>query len=250
MKIRLKNVSKSYAQNSILENVNLEFKQGDFTTLLGASGCGKSTLLNIVSGFEDFKGEIDIDEKTYQKLLPITNKRIKIFQNYALLEYKSVLDNVLFALKCKKIPKHEALEKARYYLNLVGLSERENHFINELSGGQQQRVALARALSVEPKMLLLDEPFSALDSFTRKKLQNELLNLAHKLKMSAIFVTHDLEEAVFLGSRIIVLKEKGKIIGDLKGLKDKSNRGSLEFNALKNEIENLLKGKTTEDYYI
>ncbi|KAA6225633.1 ABC transporter ATP-binding protein [Campylobacter sp. LR185c] len=246
----LKNVSKTYSNNIILSNLNLSFKDGDFTTLLGASGCGKSTLLNIISGFESFGGEILINEKAYKNSLTIDNTRIKIFQDYALLEYKSVLGNVLFALTCKKIPKNKALERAKYYLNLVGLYEKRDSFINELSGGQKQRVALARALSVEPKMLLLDEPFSALDNFTRKKLQNELLSIVSKLKMSAIFVTHDLEEAVFLGNRIIILKERGEIVGDLKGLKNITSRQSLEFNALKNEIESLLKGKSKDEYYI
>lgn len=249
--VKLKNISKFYHKHCVIKDLSLELKKHEFTTLLGASGCGKSTLLNIISGFESFnKGELIIGKDSFKHQASISSKRIKIFQDYALLDYKSVLDNVAFALECKGYDKARRIQKALEFIELVGLSKHKNHFITQLSGGQKQRVALARALCVEPELLLLDEPFSALDNFLRAKLQKELLNLMKKLNSTALFVTHDIEEAIILSDRIIVMKEGGEIIADLRGFKCKNDTQSLEFYELKNKIINLLSGKFSEDSYL
>ncbi|NDJ26422.1 nitrate ABC transporter ATP-binding protein [Campylobacter sp. MIT 12-8780] len=251
MKIKLENISKFYGKNPILKDFNLELKNGEFVCILGKSGCGKSTLLDILSGFTCFDGgKALLENKVYEKSLPISKKRIKIFQDYALLEYKSVLENVKFALKAQNFNKKELEKRALQFISLVGLSEKKDEFVSKLSGGQKQRVALARALTCEPEILLLDEPFSALDNFTRKYLQKELLKLAKQSSSTMILVTHDIEEALFLGDRIIVLEKMGKILGDLKGIKNEQEKEGLSFYTLKNRIENLLLGKVSEDDYI
>ena len=237
--ITLKNICKSYADYFALQNVNLNVKKGEFIVLLGASGCGKTTLLNIIGGFETFdSGEVIINNQhfTHQSK---PKDCVKIFQDYALLPWLSVLDNVAFSLQAKKIK--NAKEVALEYLKLVHLEAFASRFPSQLSGGQRQRVALARALCVQPKILLLDEPFSALDNFTRNALQNELLNIKKNLQTPMIFVTHDIDEAIYLGDRVIILKPNpGEIVADIKIWVDKSDRNSLGFLELKKEIAQYL----------
>lgn len=219
--ISVVNCSKSYKDFVVLDNVSLEVQKGEFVVLLGHSGCGKSSLLNIISGFVAFdSGDVKINNVS-RKNKP-SKDCIKIFQDYALLPWKSVLDNVLFALECKKVRKREAVGIAIRLLELVGLLDVKDRFIKSLSGGQKQRVALARALCVEPEILLLDEPFSALDYFTRKNLQAELLKITRMLNTTSILVTHDIDEAIFLGSRILVMKPNpGRIVADIRNEESK-----------------------------
>lgn len=241
--IEINNCSKIYGTQKVLDGVNLDIKEGEFITLLGASGCGKSTLLNIIGGFEGFDGgEVRVQGKSFTRQCD-NNLCVKVFQDYALLEWKSALDNVAFALKAAKgLDSKAARLKSREYLELTHLLGFENRYPRELSGGQKQRVSLARALSVQPKILLLDEPFSALDNFTRNSLQEELLKISQSLRATFVFVTHDIEEAIFLGSRVIILSPVRKnIIADLPINIDKSERNSLEFLNLKYEIAWLLK---------
>ncbi|RDU55488.1 nitrate ABC transporter ATP-binding protein [Helicobacter sp. MIT 00-7814] len=240
--IQINDCSKSFGAQKVLDSINLDIQKGEFITLLGASGCGKSTLLNLIGGFERFdSGEIIIENTRYTK--QCTPKScIKIFQDYALLEWKSALENVMFALQAQGVEKKLAKKRAQEYLELTHLQGFENRYPRELSGGQKQRVALARALSVQPKILLLDEPFSALDNFTRNSLQEELLKISKDLGTTFIFVTHDIEEAIFLGSRVIVLSPVRKsVIADIEVNINKTERNSLEFLNLKREIAWLLK---------
>lgn len=240
--IQINNCSKSYGAQKVLDSINLGIQKGEFITLLGASGCGKSTLLNLIGGFENFDyGEIVIDGEKFDKCCK-TKDCVKIFQEYALIEWKSALENVMFALLAKGLDKKTAKSKAQEYLKLTHLYGFENRYPRHLSGGQKQRVSLARALSVQPKILLLDEPFSALDNFTRNSLQEELLKIATKLGATFVFVTHDIEEAIYLGSRVIILSPIHKnIIADIAINIDKNDRNSLEFLNLKREIAYLLK---------
>ena len=248
--ISLKNVSKNYGDYMALCDVNLSFNKGELVTLLGASGCGKTTLLNLIGGFETFNsGEIRIENETFIKQAR-PNACVKIFQDYALLPWLNVLENVKFALEAQGIKEREKV--AREYLKSVHLESFEERFPAQLSGGQRQRVALARALCVQPKILLLDEPFSALDNFTRSALQNELLEIKQNLKTTMIFVTHDIDEALYLGDRVIILKPNpGEIVGDIKVKINKSDRNSLEFLRLKREIADYLETyRFIQDYSI
>ncbi|MDE7063604.1 MAG: ABC transporter ATP-binding protein [Lachnospiraceae bacterium] len=196
-----------------LEDVSLSIEKGEFICLIGPSGCGKTTLLNAIAGFEKISsGSITIDGK------PVTKPRIEyitIFQNYGLLPWRTVQKNVEFGMEKRRIPKEDRSEAARRYIKQVGLEGFEDRYPHQLSGGQQQRVAIARALAVEPDILFMDEPFGALDAITRMKLQDDVMELSKTEKKTIIFVTHDIEEAVFLADRIIIL---GADPGHIKGI--------------------------------
>lgn len=251
-KIEIKNLSKIYKDSIVLDSISLDIKKGDFVTLLGPSGCGKTTLLNILGGFLDFNsGEIKLDSKIYTKSLPLSNDRIKVFQNYILLPWKDALSQVLFALESikenrkvnKKILKNRAIES----LNLVGLQNHLHKYPHELSGGQQSRVSIARALAVKPQILLMDEPFGALDNFTRINLQNELKNIVKNLQTTCIFVTHDIEEALFLGNKVVVMGANGgKILNCIEN-KIPKDRNDIYLNALKEEINGYLSMQNSSD---
>lgn len=186
----------------VLDDVSFEIERGEFVCLLGFSGCGKSTLLNILAGFEKpTAGEVLIDGEPVTRPLP---SRITIFQHYGLLPWKNVLKNVELGLS--NLPQDEREKQALKYIELVGLKGLEQQFIAQLSGGQQQRVALARGLAVEPDVLFMDEPFGALDPIIRHKLQDDLLRIVNEQHKTVIFVTHDIEEAVYLADRVFVMK--------------------------------------------
>ncbi len=205
--IEVKDVSVTYKQKGedfqALSNVSLKIEKGEFICLLGPSGCGKSTLLGTMAGFEHpSKGSVTIDGEIVEK--PSINY-ITIFQNYGLLPWRTVFGNVELGLETKKIPKEQRKEIAQKYINLVGLSGAEKKHPYQLSGGMQQRVAIARALAVNPEILFMDEPFGALDAITRMKLQDDILNICKEEEKTIIFVTHDIEEAIFLADRIVVM---------------------------------------------
>ena len=206
--LSLKNVSKKYAQRNsetttVLENINIQILDGEIITILGKSGCGKSTLLNLIAGFENsYGGEILLNGNQVKDISP---ERIMMFQESALFPWLTAFQNIEIALKMAKIPKDQREEIVMHYLEIVGLSDYSHSYIHQLSGGMKQRVALARALSLNPKILLMDEPFAALDITIKKSLYQELLALHNKHRKTILFVTHNINEAVLLGDRVIVM---------------------------------------------
>lgn len=210
--ISIKKINKDYKGVKALKSINLNIEKGEFITLLGPSGCGKSTLLRIIAGLEtSSSGDIFINNKNIIDT-PVNKRNIgMVFQSYSLFPNMTSEENVAFGLKLKNIPKSQIKAKVHEILGLVGLQGREKHYPHELSGGQQQRVALARALVVNPDVLLLDEPLSALDAKIRISLRNLIKDIQQKLKITTIFVTHDQEEALSLSDRIFVM-EKGDVV--------------------------------------
>lgn len=214
MNLSLKNVNKTYKSESgvieVLRDVNLEVRSGEFICVVGLSGCGKSTLVNIIAGLEKVtKGKVECNIKEINYPGP---DRAVIFQDTALFPWLKVIDNIELGMKFVGIPKSERRKKAIYYLEMVHLIEFQNYYIHQLSGGMKQRVALARALSLESKLLLMDEPFAALDIQTRDILHYELLKIWNDTKKTIVFITHSIEEAVLLADRIIVMSPIPSVI--------------------------------------
>ena len=252
MYIEIKDACKNYVQDgkefTALDHVSLDIEKGEFICLLGPSGCGKSTLLNALVGFEKVNsGSVKIDGK--EVTAPSINN-ITIFQNYGLLPWRNVQKNVELGLESKKVPKPERAAAAKKYLELVGLSGYEKRYPNQLSGGQQQRVAIARGLAVDPDIIFMDEPFGALDAITRMKLQEDILRISREEKKTIIFVTHDIEEAVFLADRIVVMMaDPGRIKSVVKvPLGDQRDRTSENFLYVRDKIFDLFNMKS--DSYI
>ena len=205
--IDVSNVTISFEEENqthvILDDVYLNIEKGEFICLLGPSGCGKSTLLNAMAGFlKPTSGEIKIENQIVQKP---SMKYVTIFQNYGLLPWRTVQKNVELGLETKNYSKEKKANIASHYLKMVGLEHAAKKRPAQLSGGMQQRVAIARALAVEPDILFMDEPFGALDAITRMKLQTDILEIAQDTKKTVVFVTHDIEEAVFLADRIVIM---------------------------------------------
>lgn len=215
MSIVLSHISKEFGAFKALDNINLDIPEGELVALLGPSGCGKTTLLRIIAGLEQAdKGNVYLqgDNVTDQ---PVKNRQIGfVFQHYALFRHMTVFENIAFGLRVKprkqRPSESQIKEKVHALLQLVQLDWLHNRFPDQLSGGQRQRIALARALAVEPSVLLLDEPFGALDASVRKDLRLWLRHLHHELNVTSIFVTHDQEEAMEVASQIVVLNH-GKI---------------------------------------
>lgn len=212
--IEFKNVSKSFEDNGqlILRDINFELEAGKFYTLLGASGSGKSTILNIIAGLTDATtGDIYLDNERINDI-PINQRDVHtVFQNYALLPHKNVFDNIAFPLKIRKVEKSQIEKRVLDALKMVRLTGFENRRIQKLSGGQRQRVAIARAIVNQPKVVLLDEPLSALDLKLRTEMQYELRALQQKLGITFIFVTHDQEEALAMSDWIFIIND-GEIV--------------------------------------
>lgn len=201
--IEFKNIHKYFGQNHVLKGINLNIEEGEFVTLLGPSGCGKSTLLRCFSGLESVsEGEIWLDGTNITDYTPKQRKIGMVFQQYSLFPNMTVGQNVAFGLQMKKKEKSFISEKVKETLEIVGLSEKMDQYPRQLSGGQQQRVALARAIVMEPRVLLLDEPLSAIDALLRRNLQIEIRRIQQKLKITTIFVTHDQEEAMVMSDTI------------------------------------------------
>lgn len=205
--VKIDHITKYYnnqkSSSMILENISFEINHGSFTSLLGPSGCGKTTLLRIISGLEyQSSGNVYIDNKLVYG--PSIDRGI-VFQDYSLFPWMNVIENVSFGLNMKGYSKKDSIKIAEDYIKLVKLDSFKNYFPRELSGGMKQRVAIARALAVKPKILLMDEPFSALDEDTRYYLQDELLKLWKYQNLTILFVTHSIEEAVYLSDNIIIL---------------------------------------------
>lgn len=209
--IELNNISKSFGDKVILDDVSIKVKKGEFVTILGPSGCGKTTLLRLLAGFgQTDKGEIRINGQDYTHTPPHLRPVNTVFQRYALFPHLDVYENIAFGLKLQKVPDPEIDKCVRKVLKMVSMTDYEDRDVESLSGGQQQRVAIARAIANQPKVLLLDEPLAALDLKMRKDMQIELKEMHKKLGITFIYVTHDQEEALTLSDTIIVMNE-GKI---------------------------------------
>ena len=206
--IELKNITKAFDGETVLNNISLDIYDNEFLTLLGPSGCGKTTLLRIISGFvQPDEGDVVFMGEDITDLPPHKRNVNTVFQKYALFPHLNVYENVAFPLREKKVPKDEIDKKVKEMLKLVMLSGFEKRNVTSLSGGQQQRVAIARALVNHPKVLLLDEPLSALDLKLRKDMQQELKNIQKSTGITFVFVTHDQEEALSMSDTIVVMSE-------------------------------------------
>ena len=210
VKLKLDNVYKEYqgrnGKTVALNGVNLDIMENEFICVVGPSGCGKSTLLNIIAGLlEPTSGAAYLDGK---KIEGTAVERGVVFQQYALFPWRTVINNVMFGLEMKKTPKEEARKIALKYIESVGLKGFEDAYPKELSGGMKQRVAIARAYAATPEVLLLDEPFGALDAQTRVQLQTELLNTWEQEKKTCFFITHDVDEAIILAQRVIIMSAR------------------------------------------
>ncbi|MCR4735274.1 MAG: ATP-binding cassette domain-containing protein, partial [Treponema sp.] len=204
--VTIDHVSKKFGDFVALDDINFTIEPGEFFSLLGPSGCGKTTLLRIIAGFEfPDDGAVLFDDKNVIPLNPDKRPSNTVFQTYALFPHMSVYNNVAFPLKLKKLPKDEIDRKVREYVHLVQLDEHIHKKPNQLSGGQKQRVAIARALINEPKVLLLDEPLSALDAKLRANLLMDLDRLHDQIGITFIYVTHDQSEALSVSDRIAVM---------------------------------------------
>jgi len=209
--VSIANVGKAFPKEDgtatqALEGVNLEIRDEEFVCLVGPSGCGKTTLLRIIAGLETpTTGSVTVDGRTVTGPDP---KRGMVFQEYSLFPWLKVVDNVAFGQKMKGVGKEERQKTADRYIEMVGLSQFRDAYPYELSGGMRQRVAIARALANDPDVLLMDEPFGALDAQTRNHMQKELLSLWEQTQKTIVFVTHSVDEAVYLSDRIVVLSPR------------------------------------------
>ncbi len=239
--IQARQISKTFGSESqggggrifpVLDSISLTIEDGSFVSIIGPSGCGKSTFLEILAGLQaPTTGDVRIDDtpvmgglptaagdrgsflKKFRFLSPFSNGLFRdnsrhnvamIFQDYAIFPWMTVRGNILFTLKLRGVARHERNKTADYYLSLVGLTGSEQKYPSQLSGGMRQKLALARALSVEPRIILMDEPFAAVDALTRERLQEELLQLWQKTKKTIVLVTHDVAEAVYLSDEVVV----------------------------------------------
>ncbi|WP_028983598.1 ABC transporter ATP-binding protein [Sporolactobacillus terrae] len=210
-KVQLKRVTKKYANGDGFENINLEIYEGEILTLLGPSGCGKTTLLRILGGFNAIDdGEVLINGNNVVQLAPEKRPTAMVFQSYNLWPHMTVFENLAFGMKLRKMPRTQIKEAIKSMLDLLKMNGTEKKYPNQLSGGQQQRIAIARSLLLKPSVLLLDEPFSALDAKIRMQMREELKKIQAQLNITVMFVTHDQEEAMALSHRIVVM-DKGKI---------------------------------------
>jgi NitT/TauT family transport system ATP-binding protein len=211
VRLRVDNVSKTFARAGkpsveALRNIDLSIGEGEFVAIVGASGSGKSTLLRIIDGLlEPSGGSVFVDGTSVRSP---GRDRAMVFQQDALLPWKTIIENVAYGLTLAHAPKSQAAQTAQRFINLAGLRGFEHHYPHQLSGGMRQRVNVARALAVDPKILLLDEPFAALDAQTREIMQTELLSIWQETRKTVILITHQIDEAVFLADRVVVLSAR------------------------------------------
>lgn len=232
-----------------VEKADLEIAAGEFVCILGPSGCGKSTLLNSIAGFiEPTSGSISVDNVKVEGPGP---DRGMVFQQYSLLPWKTTFENVAMGPRLAGDP--EASKTAEYFLEMVGLSKYRNHYAAELSGGMQQRVGIARALATQPSVLLMDEPFGALDAQTRVFMQENLLDVWTEFGTTVVFVTHDVDESVFLSDRIVVMgSNPGRIVAEFKNdlprPRDQDLSTSLEFMDLKRRCLEVIRAESIKAF--
>jgi NitT/TauT family transport system ATP-binding protein len=245
--MEVKNLTKEFMTKNgkitALKDINLSIHKREFVCVIGPSGCGKSTLIRILAGLESStSGQVLLDGKEAIKPGP---ERGMVFQGYTLFPWLTVKENIMFGLIECGVDKRTAEADARQWTDLIGLSKFENHYPNQLSGGMKQRVAIARALANQPKILLMDEPFGALDAQTRAKMQAYLMEIWKKIDITIFFITHDLDEAVYLADRILVLKANPGELQELIEVPVPQPRSteqflSPEFLATKQHIETLI----------
>lgn len=204
--LELRDIKKCFNGVPAVEHFNLEIEKGQLVSFLGPSGCGKTTTLRMIAGFETpDSGEILLENSDISSIPPNKRNIGMVFQSYALFPNMTIIDNICFGMKMHKVEKSKIKSKAKEILDLVRLSETSNRYPNQLSGGQQQRIALARALAIEPHVLLLDEPLSALDAEVRVALRGEIRRIQTNLKITTVYVTHDQEEALSISDRVVVM---------------------------------------------
>lgn len=244
--INITDVKKSFGNNEVLKGINVNIDKGELVCFLGPSGCGKTTLLRIIAGLETMNsGNINVNGRDFSNLSISERKIGFVFQNYALFPNLTIAENIAYGLVNKKMAKDEINLKVNNMLDMVGLTESKDKYPSQISGGQQQRVALARAIVLEPEILLLDEPLSALDAKVRESLRLEIKNLQKKIGVTMILVTHDQEEALTMGDKIVVFNE-GKVmqVGTPEELYySPQNRFTAEFIGTTNVVDNY-EGKT------
>lgn len=257
--MQVKHLSKQFATRdghvTALKDINLQIHKREFVCVIGPSGCGKSTLIRILAGLETAtSGEVLLDGKKVTK--PGADRGM-VFQGYTLFPWLTVKENIMFGLTESGQNKRSAEQDARQWADLIGLSKFENHYPNQLSGGMKQRVAIARALANQPKILLMDEPFGALDAQTRAKMQAYLMEIWKNIDITIFFITHDLDEAVYLADRILVLKANPGEVQELIEVPVPQPRSqdqllSAEFLATKQHIESLIHPPTeaTDDDHL
>ena len=210
IKLQIKDMTKKYDNGDGVEHINLDVYEGEIVTFLGPSGCGKTTILRTIGGFLDVtSGDLTVDGQSIVGLPPEKRPTAMVFQSYNLWPHMTIYENLAFGLKLRKVPKATIDKDIKDILALVSMSGCEKKYPSQLSGGQQQRIAIARSLLLKPSLLLLDEPFSALDAKIRQQMREELKKIQHDLGITVIFVTHDQEEAMSLSHRIVVMN-KGK----------------------------------------
>ena len=256
----LENISKHFGSLVAVQNVNLEIQPAEFICFLGPSGCGKTTLLRMITGFEQqTSGNIIYDGKVINDVIPQKRDFGIVFQSYALFPNMTVHQNVAFGLKMRKMPNKLIDERVSEILRLLGLAEWEGHYPSQLSGGQQQRVALGRAIAIKPKVLLLDEPLSALDAKIRLRLRTVIKKLQEELGVTMIYVTHDQEEALALADRVVIMRDgeirqigtpweiykepKTSFIAEFVGISNfitaKKKNGNVQFGRLELAVSNI-----------
>lgn len=217
--LHVKNLTKNYHDapdsRDIISKMDLTVNQGDFLCILGPSGCGKTTLIRCIAGFENYEGEILVDGNRVDR--PGID-RIMVFQDFnQLFPWKTVKKNIQYPLKVNGLKDKEELERiAQEHLDLVGLGDKGSLYPHQLSGGMKQRVAIAKGLALNPRIILMDEPFASLDAMTRNKLQVELLRIKEKENATVIFITHNIQEALVLGNRILLMSKTGQIKIDME----------------------------------
>ena len=254
-KIVIKNLEKSFGENKVINNFNIDIKDGEFIVLVGPSGCGKSTLLRMVSGLESIdQGEIFLDTKLINNLIPSKREIAMVFQSYALYPHMNVFENMSFGLKMEKISKNEISEKVNHAAATLQIEDLLERKPKQLSGGQRQRVAIGRAITRNPKVFLFDEPLSNLDAALRSEMRVEISKLHKKLKTNIIYVTHDQIEAMTLADRIVVLNKgiieqfgtPNEIYTDPNNIFVAEFIGSPKMNIIKINKEQIINSKNIE----
>ena len=234
--ISIQKLSKNFGAFQALEHVDINIQKGEFVVLLGASGCGKSTLLNMVAGFDrPTTGRVVVNGREVNDVDPHCGM---VFQQYALFPWLTVLENVGFGLKMKGIGLKERNACAQRFIEMVGLQGFERHYPSALSGGMRQRVSIARVLANDPDVILLDEPFAALDAMTRQVLQDELLQIYEKSKKTIIFITHSIDEALLLSTRMLIMSARpGRVVTDMRNDLPMPRTVDVQLSARYNELK-------------
>jgi len=244
--LKLRKVGKAFRSDTgpmvkALDDVNLSVFQGEFVTLVGATGCGKTTMLNLIAGLDTAdEGDLHLEQE-----LRFGDNIAHVFQHYTLFPWRTAVSNVSFGLQMRNVPRSERLARAAKLLAKVGLKGFENAYPHELSGGMRQRAAIAQALAIKPKLLLMDEPFGAVDDSTRNELQQMLINLWQENQTTILFVTHNIDEAIVLGDRVLVFSERpGRIACEFKiDLPRPRDQMTKEFTNLFMHIRTALSGQ-------